>query len=218
MNTGIQDGYNLAWKLAMVLKHGANSKLLETYNEERLPNAKRLTETTDRMFNLAAGDDWFVGLIRNTVFPSMAKYIMSIEAVRKRFFILISQIGINYRDYSLSAHEGDKNFDFKAGDRMPYFLVDGESFFDRLRAPKFHLVSFSDGQAESFELTEELANLEWLDHQVVPLYPHVAELFGYSKSFYVLLRPDNYIAQISGGNTSEAVSTYLQSWVQLKQL
>ena len=88
MNTGIQDAYNLAWKLALVLKHSAHERILDTYNEERLPNAKRLTATTDRMFNLAAGKDWFVGLIRTTIFPPMAKYILSIEAVRKKFFIL----------------------------------------------------------------------------------------------------------------------------------
>ena len=54
MNTGIQDGYNLAWKLACVLKNAADGKLLDTYNEERLPNAHRLLQTTDRIFALAA--------------------------------------------------------------------------------------------------------------------------------------------------------------------
>ena len=34
MNTGIQDGYNLAWKLAMVLRGEADAKILDTYNEE----------------------------------------------------------------------------------------------------------------------------------------------------------------------------------------
>src|SRR5215203_2087286 len=40
MNTGIQDAYNLAWKLALGLKGRADAKLLETYNEERLENAR----------------------------------------------------------------------------------------------------------------------------------------------------------------------------------
>jgi 2-polyprenyl-6-methoxyphenol hydroxylase-like FAD-dependent oxidoreductase len=145
MNTGIQDAYNLAWKMALVLKGSADERILDTYNEERLPNARRLLETTDRMFNIAAGTDWLLGLIRTTVFPAMAKYILSFETVRKRFFLLISQIGINYRDSSLSAHAGDREFDVKAGDRMPYFLVDGKSIYDKLREPKFHLLTFSDG-------------------------------------------------------------------------
>ena len=206
MNTGIQDGYNLAWKLAMVLKHSARGSLLDTYNEERLPNAKRLTETTDRMFNLAAGNDWFVSLIRNTVFPPMAKYILSIDAIRKRFFIMISQIGINYRDNSLSYHDEDDDFEVKAGDRMPYFLIDGQSIFDKLRAPKFHLLSFSDGQTSppTFQSTE------FVDAQTLALYPRVSEIFGASKSFSVLLRPDNHIALITGESSLGTVTDYLK--------
>ncbi len=149
MNTGIQDAYNLAWKLAMVIKGFANERLLETYNEERLPNAKRLLQTTDRMFNMAAGTDWLLNVIRTTIFPPMAKFILSLDAVKKRFFPLISQIGITYRDQSLSAHDDDDDFEFKAGDRMPYFLIDGKSIYDKLREPKFHLLTFSDGESVS---------------------------------------------------------------------
>src|SRR5439155_4290766 len=45
MNTGIQDGYNLAWKLALATRAKAGTKLLHSYNEERLENAKRLLKT-----------------------------------------------------------------------------------------------------------------------------------------------------------------------------
>lgn len=205
MNTGIQDGYNLAWKLALVLKDHASSTLLDTYNEERLPNARRLTETTDRMFNLAAGTDWFTSLVRTTIFPPMAKYILSIESVRRSFFTLISQIGISYRDHSLSVHDNDSGFEIKAGDRMPYFLTEGTSIFDRLREPKFHIVEFSDGSERvEPEFDEKFAAL--LDRTVVPLYPHVAELFERKESFSILVRPDNYIATIG---SEEAIKSYL---------
>ncbi|MGB8814359.1 MAG: FAD-dependent monooxygenase [Paracoccaceae bacterium] len=41
-NTSIQDSFNLAWKLAMVLKGQAGEDLLETYNAERAPVAKQI--------------------------------------------------------------------------------------------------------------------------------------------------------------------------------
>src|SRR5882672_549275 len=213
MNTGIQDAYNLAWKLALVLKHSARERILDTYNEERLPNAKRLTATTDRMFNLAAGKDWFVGLIRTTIFPPMAKYILSIEAIRKKFFILISQIGIRYRDSSLSKHEGDEDFEVKAGDRMPYFVVDGKSIYDQLRAPRFHLIGFSDGEKDpagevGSQAGESYAPL--VDYHAVSLNAQAIEIFGTNKSFNVLLRPDNYIAFISPDPSPRAVTDYLR--------
>jgi 2,4-dichlorophenol 6-monooxygenase len=43
-NTAIQDSYNLAWKLALVLRGLAAPTLLETYNEERSPVARQVVK------------------------------------------------------------------------------------------------------------------------------------------------------------------------------
>lgn len=43
-NTSVQDSYNLAWKLAMVLRGKAGPGLLASYNEERLPVARAVVE------------------------------------------------------------------------------------------------------------------------------------------------------------------------------
>ncbi|MGW2512303.1 FAD-dependent oxidoreductase [Streptomyces scopuliridis] len=49
MNTGIQDAYNLGWKLAAVL-NGARPGLLDTYTAERVPVARTvLAASTDKM-------------------------------------------------------------------------------------------------------------------------------------------------------------------------
>ncbi len=148
MNTGIQDGYNLAWKMALVLQGKMDEILLETYNEERLENAKNLLRTTDRMFQFAAGSEWFLAFLRTNVLPPLANCILSIDAVRKFVFPLLSQIGINYRHSSLSRHAGDENYEIKAGDRMPYFLVAGKSIYERLQQPKFHWLVFSNTQSD----------------------------------------------------------------------
>ena len=218
MNTGIQDAYNLAWKLAFVLRGCVGERILDTYNEERLPNARRLLETTDRMFNLAAGKDWLLGLIRRTVFPPMAKFILSFDVVKRRFFPVISQIGINYRNSSLSEHDGDEEFAVRAGDRMPYFLVDGKSIYDNLREPKFHLLTFTDRESDYQQEWSELESscTQLLDHHVVPLYPHVTEAFGINEPFSVLLRPDNYIGLISAETKPSRVIAYLNQLGKMK--
>jgi len=211
MNTGIQDAYNLAWKLAFAVKGLASERILDSYNAERLPNARRLLQTTDRMFNLAAGNDWFLNVIRTTIFPPMAKFILSIDAVKKRFFPLISQIGISYPDSFLSATEHEGHFEVKAGDRMPYFLVDDHSIYDRLRAPKFHLVSFTNPADSDHVITEPVANRQDVVEQLsLPLTPDVEEKFGANKPFNVLLRPDNYIALITSDTSPAPVEAYLQ--------
>jgi hypothetical protein len=211
MNTGIGDAYNLAWKLALVVKGIAGQELLDTYNEERLANAQRLLESTDRMFELAAGSHWLMSFIRTTIFPPVAGFVASLESVSKRIFPLISQIGINYRNATLSQHTDDEPEHVKAGDRLPYFLVDGQSIFDRLKEPKFQLLLFSQGNGDDFceDFLSSYGHLA--DCHVVPLTARVSELFETEDEFCVFLRPDNQIAFISSEMSPGLVGQYLQS-------
>jgi len=211
MNTGIQDGYNLAWKLSLVLKDKASAKLLNTYNEERLPNAKRLVQTTDRFFLLGASKNVFASFIRTRVAPYIANFVFSLNLLRKRLFPLISQIGINYRESSLGQTNG--SFKVKAGDRMPWFEVEGASIYDRLREPVFHLIVFFDGKTEIPPLPDDLTN-DWkdvIDSRVISLYPNITEIFGTRRSFFVILRPDNYIGLISNDFSPAVVKQYLST-------
>lgn len=209
MNTGIQDGYNLAWKMALVLKEKANGQILETYNEERLENAKSLLKTTDRLFNFVASPEPVLTYLRMYVFPYVAGVAFSFDAVKKFVFPLISQIGINYRKDSLS--ESDGFFAVKAGDRMPYFTVDGASIYDRLRTPKFHLITFSDGKNQELNAAKTIdeKHADSVDFHEIPLYPNIAEIFGARETFSIFLRPDNYIGLIMKGNSVEEVEKYL---------
>ena len=50
-NTSIQDAYNLAWKMAYVLKGQAKPSLLETYNSERAPVAKQVVTRANKSLN-----------------------------------------------------------------------------------------------------------------------------------------------------------------------
>ena len=204
MNTGIQDGYNLAWKLALACKGIAGSDLLSTYNEERLPNAQRLLRTTDRMFQFGASDDWFISYVRTHIFPYVAGFALSLDAVKKALFPLVSQIGINYRESSLSVDDAD--FDVKAGDRMPFFRI-GHSIYDQIRAPKFHLLTFGGNG------THKTANgfKELVDAHTLPLTDEIMEHFGAYRPFAVLLRPDNYIGLISTEITDQSMRDYFDS-------
>jgi len=209
MNTGIQDGYNLAWKLAEVIKHGSPESLLDIYNEERLPNARRLLRTTDRIFDFAASDEWFVSFVRKNIFPYVANLALSFDAVKRIVFPLVSQIGISYRESSLSETAG--SFEVEAGDRMPWFLVAGRSIYDELHAPTFHLLVFSDGTSEIPPLSDDLM-AKWkgrIDSHFYTLDEEVKNAFGCGHSFFVILRPDNYIGLISYDFSPNLVETYL---------
>lgn len=210
MNTGIQDGYNLAWKLNLALKNKASSSVLDSYNEERLPNAKRLLKTTDRFFLLGASKSVFASFVRTRVAPYIANFVFSLGFMKRRLFPLVSQIGINYRDSSLSKNNGQ--FKVKAGDRMPYFLVDNESIYDRMREPKFHLLVFGDPGFP--DLCNELTDL--IDVRNLGLSPEISEVFGCDKPFVLVVRPDNYVGLISKEVPIDSVRNYFRNTFDLE--
>ena len=82
MNTGLQDAYNLAWKLALVVKGQADAALLDSYEEERVPVARRLLNTTDRAFRLVVSDSPLAGLIRTKILARIAAFAMSLKPVQ----------------------------------------------------------------------------------------------------------------------------------------
>jgi 2-polyprenyl-6-methoxyphenol hydroxylase-like FAD-dependent oxidoreductase len=213
MNTGIQDAYNLAWKLALVLRNVAGEVLLDTYNEERLENAKNLLRTTDRMFQFVAGDEWWLSLLRTNILPPIGGYLLSLDSVRGFIFPLVSQTGINYRHSSLSRHAGDEDFKVKAGDRMPYFLSGGTSIYDRLRQPKFHLLAFSNDESErqALQANVESAYTSLIDFNGFQLSEDTSEIFGTDRAFIVLLRPDNYLGFITSKVSFAEVESYLSA-------
>ena len=49
MNTGIQDSFNLGWKLAHVVKGISPPSLLETYTEERIPVVAEMLNLTTKI-------------------------------------------------------------------------------------------------------------------------------------------------------------------------
>ncbi|KAG1892972.1 FAD binding domain-containing protein [Suillus fuscotomentosus] len=62
LNSGVQDAFNLGWKLALVQKGLANKSLLETYSTERLPVISEMLEVTTSMLDKAtASRDWSAG-------------------------------------------------------------------------------------------------------------------------------------------------------------
>jgi 3-(3-hydroxy-phenyl)propionate hydroxylase len=49
LNSGLRDAVNLGWKLACVLRGRADTELLDTYQQEREPNARGMIELSERV-------------------------------------------------------------------------------------------------------------------------------------------------------------------------
>ncbi len=122
MNTGLQDAYNLAWKLAGVSSQKLQPTILESYAAERMPVARKLLQTTDRFFNLINSQNIFNRFLRNQIFPKLIRFLWEKESFREFGFRTISQIGINYRNSKINLNLS-KAENIKAGDRLPFIKI-----------------------------------------------------------------------------------------------
>ena len=199
MNTGLQDAYNLAWKLALVVKGQADAALLGSYEEERVPVALRLLNTTDRAFRLVVSDSPLAGLIRTKILARIAAFAMSLKPVQAIAFRIVSQTGIHYRNGPLSETlEGIPHSAPRAGDRLPWlrlkFQANGtvEDSFQKLDDMHFNLVVI--GQPPPPEGAIGLGDR--LRIHVIPADPvndmELARAQIVQPSFY-LLRPDGHV-------------------------
>jgi 2-polyprenyl-6-methoxyphenol hydroxylase-like FAD-dependent oxidoreductase len=122
MNTGLQDAYNLAWKLAGVVNGQIGDNILDSYATERMPVAKALLSTTDRAFTLIMSTNWFTGFFKKWILPKVLSAVWKSKKLRTFFFKVVSQIAISYRDSNINLHLS-KGTKIKAGDRLPYLKV-----------------------------------------------------------------------------------------------
>lgn len=122
MNTGLQDAYNLSWKLAGVIAGEFESDILDTYASERMPVAKELLKTTDRLFSVIVSDNVVVKWARNWVVPFLLKRIASGASAREQIFDRVSQTGIAYTKSMLSVHHSSATR-IRAGERVPFLPV-----------------------------------------------------------------------------------------------
>jgi 2-polyprenyl-6-methoxyphenol hydroxylase-like FAD-dependent oxidoreductase len=114
MNTGMQDAFNLAWKLALVIQGGCKPSLLDSYSKERsavgdmvLRNASVLTDAAVMRNPIAQG-------LRNAV----VRFASGFPFVQERAANTLSETDIHYPDSPLSVAAGSRS-DPKAGMRWP---------------------------------------------------------------------------------------------------
>lgn len=206
MNTGLQDAYNLAWKMAAVIKHSANEKLLNTYNEERLPNAIRLVKTTDRAFHAIVNANPF---LRANIMPLIANIIIRIPFARKNVFKTISQIAISYAKNSLSQGTTSR---MKAGERLPYVNVKLNekeiSIYQLLKMPVFHILICTRKKADADTIKSLSTGLENILKGFLKTIlldetqQNAFDLWGITSDTLIIVRPDNYtgciISELNG--------------------
>lgn len=174
LNTGVQDGHNLGWKLDAVL-NGAPDELLDSYQSERLPVAARAlgisTELLEKHVN-GADDAFERG-----------------EETR--------QLDLSYRDGPLTLDDGSSST-LVAGDRAPDApcLQNGLSvrLFTRYAGRQWTLLRF--GSAAPI-LDRPALQTYCVGSDLVDNDRHIGDAYGVKDGVAVLVRPDGYIGAIT---------------------
>ena len=142
-NTSIQDGFNLAWKLAYVIKDKAGAELLDTYSIERSPIAKQIVTRANQ--SIAEFGPIFEALgLTDTQDPVKMKKNMderkqnSPKAEKQRQAL---REAIAFKKYEFDAHGVEMNHRYKSnsvlteGDKEPAFKKDKELFYQPTTYP-----------------------------------------------------------------------------------
>jgi 2-polyprenyl-6-methoxyphenol hydroxylase-like FAD-dependent oxidoreductase len=166
MNTGIQDAYNLAWKLALVLKGKSPEVLLDSYNIERHRIGKEVVSLTDTATKMATIHNPVLSVIRNKMVGVLSK----INPVQHKIVSILAQLDFHYkvspiideRWFKSKEVEGyvPHGHDLKAGERFKDYNLQGTDgknsteLFKLLKGSEHELLLFTGAEPEDMEIQE----------------------------------------------------------------
>ena len=136
-NTSIQDAYNLAWKLAAVLKGQAGAGLLASYNAERAPVAKQIVTRANQSIAEFGPIFEALGMTGGTDYAKIkasmtARTDATATAAKQRAAL---REAIAFKKYEFDAHGVEMNQRYKSqavvsdGQMEPTFDLDAELYF-----------------------------------------------------------------------------------------
>jgi 2-polyprenyl-6-methoxyphenol hydroxylase-like FAD-dependent oxidoreductase len=220
MNTGIQDAFNLGWKLALVAQGAAAPRLLESYEAERMPVARSVLNLTDRLTRTGTAQSPATKQLRDWLVPLLTGIPFLKDAMAER----MAEVSIDYRGSKWVENHGLVGV--HAGDRAPDAVLYDRAarterrVFDLLKTPGFVLLVFEGYEAPPIDQ----AILRNLPGQVYRITrpgqepgPGTLEdrdcrartAYGAGEEgLLILIRPDGYVG-FRGGKTV-ALAGYLE--------
>ncbi|MEV7522713.1 FAD-dependent oxidoreductase [Streptomyces sp. NPDC091371] len=212
MNTGIQEAYNLAWKLAMAA-HGqaAGRDLLDTYTEERVPVGRSLLGSTKQATFLVQLKNSLAGVMLPAVFSVVRGAPPLRRAIQRKVLGGMSGLLLGYPDSSLTGAGGGLRA--PAGSRAAAIAAAlpagpaATALHAELRDIRWTLLYAPDGDEASAAAEGAAATArDWLSVRAVgapagsapwPLPDPdgaLRDALGLASGGWVLIRPDGYLA------------------------
>ena len=186
MNTGMQDAFNLAWKLALVIEGAAKPALLDSYSRERSAVGDLVLKNAGRLTELATLRNPLLQDIRNTVL----RFAAGFPQIRHKVADQLGEMDIGYPDSPLTAASGPVANGPKAGERWPHRLAEGPG------GCRFTALGLPDPVAG---LAAKFPNLVTMGPACDPIDAKTLRL----------IRPDGYVGFAGGPQDTARAEAYL---------
>jgi 2-polyprenyl-6-methoxyphenol hydroxylase-like FAD-dependent oxidoreductase len=187
MNTGMQDAFNLAWKLNLVAKGIARPSLLDSYSTERSAVGDMVLRNAGKMTEAAVARNPIVQVMRNTI----VKFALGFPQISHVMADTLAELNIAYPDSPLSVGGAHYAHATKPGHRWPdpLPLDTGQSRFTAI------------GPADA---TADLA-------AKFPRLVQVAPVGGRADARdLVIVRPDGYVGFAGSASDGAEAEAYLR--------
>jgi 2-polyprenyl-6-methoxyphenol hydroxylase-like FAD-dependent oxidoreductase len=193
MNTGMQDAFNLAWKLALVVQGRAKPALLASYSPERSAVGDHVLRNATRLTDLAIMRNPVAQMVRNFA----ARIVLGLAQVQHRMADTLTELEIAYPDSPLSVtgeyapHGGDLP---RAGQRWLAVAGDGAPIGAGGR-PRFAIFGRGEDLARIAQRFSALAEMR-------DPPPGIGEALW-------IIRPDGYVGLVAQAEDVAAAEAYL---------
>jgi FAD binding domain len=98
MNTGMQDAFNLAWKLALVCRKACSDKLLDSYSVERSAVGEQVLKAAGRLTAVATMKNHTAQTLRNLI----GRVVLGLAPFRNAMMDTMTEISIGYQKSPLN--------------------------------------------------------------------------------------------------------------------
>ncbi|WP_158886300.1 FAD-dependent monooxygenase [Rhodanobacter sp. L36] len=179
MNTGMQDAFNLAWKIAMTAQRRCTAAvLLESYSVERSAVGEQVLSNAGRLTALAVTKSHVLQAIRDRVVP----FLLGFAPVRHAMIDTMSELAIHYANSPLNGNVAHRVKGPGVGERAP--PIAGQTPFGAGGIPRFALCA-----EQSVAAAALLARYPALLDETLRAAYGVGGLW--------LVRPDGYVAAVA---------------------
>jgi hypothetical protein len=190
MNTGMQDAFNLAWKLALAIHGTCGEALLDTYSPERSGVGDEVLKNTSRLTAIGTLHNPVAEELRNLV----GRIALGFAPVRHAVVDQMSQVSVGYPESPMNG-PAHGSFHPAPGQRMA--PIAGRPSFGAGDAPRFTLLALPAPAVASL-----LESFPQLLSSTLGTPPDAKGVW--------LIRPDGYVAATAPAADLSSISDVLR--------